>query len=52
MTERAPKQWLKSLRNTGVPVFSVRETGGMRLTIRSTDWRLENADGALFSHRN
>ena len=52
VTERAPKQWLKSLRETGVPVFSVRETGGLRLTIRSTDWRLENADGALFSHRN
>ena len=52
VNERAPKQWLKRLRETGVPVFSVRETGGIRLTIRSTGWRLENAEGVLFSQRN
>ena len=52
VVERAPKQWLESIRRTGVPVFSVREAGGLRLTIRSTDWRLENAEGVLFSYRN
>ena len=37
VVECAPKQWHESLRRTGVPVFSVREAGDLRLTIRSTD---------------
>ena len=49
VTERASASWLARLRESGAIVLSVRELGGIRLTIEPAGWRLENAEGVLFS---
>ncbi len=49
VTERASAPWLASLRESGAIVLSVRELGGIRLTVEPVGWRLENAEGVLFS---
>ena len=48
VTERASASWLARSRETGAIVLSVRELGGIRLTIEPAGWRLENAEGVLF----
>ena len=49
VTERAPTDWLEEMRSSGAQVFSVRKLGGIRLTVKPDDWRLENSQGILFS---
>jgi hypothetical protein len=49
VTERAPTDWLKEIRSSGAQVFSVRKLGGIRLTVKPDDWRLEDSQGILFS---
>ena len=49
VTERASTQWLARLRESNATVLSVKNLGGIRLTIEPDGWRLENAEGGLFS---
>lgn len=49
VTQRASAEWMARLRASGAAVFSVRQCGGIRLSIRPIGWRLENAEGVLFS---
>ena len=49
VTERASTQWLARLRESNATVLSVKDLGGIRLTIEPDGWRLENAGGGLFS---
>ena len=48
VTERASIDWLEQLQASGAQVFSVRKVGGIRLTVKSGEWRLENSRGILF----
>ena len=47
-TEQAPAQWLARLRASGAQVISIRQTGGVRLSIWPGGWQLENSGGILF----
>jgi len=49
IAERASKKLLARLRESDAAVFSVREKGGVRLSIQPSDWHLENANGMLWS---
>ncbi|MDP6903103.1 MAG: hypothetical protein QF406_01520 [Verrucomicrobiota bacterium] len=49
VTERASADWLEQLQSSGAQVFSVRKLGGIRLTVKPGDWRLEDSQGILFS---
>ena len=48
VAERAPKTLLARLRESGAVVISVREKGGIRLSIQSSGWHLEDARGMLW----
>jgi len=49
ITERASAEWLGRLRSSGAKVISLRQSGGVRLSIRPHGWRLENSLGDLFN---
>jgi len=48
VVERASKKLLARLRKSGAAVFSIREKGGIRLSIHPNGWNLENAKGTLW----
>lgn len=47
VSERAPKEFLKTLKHSGARVVSVRELGGLRLSIDRAGWWLENDAGVV-----
>lgn len=51
VAERAPRKLLSRLRESCAAVFSVRENGGIRLSIQPSGWHLENAEGTLWPSR-
>jgi ComEC/Rec2-related protein len=51
ITKRAPAGLLKRLSASGAKVFSVRVKKGIRLSITSRHWQLENSAGVLWRSR-
>jgi competence protein ComEC len=48
ITEQASADWLARLRASGAEVISLRQSGGVRLSIWPGGWQLENSGGILF----